>query len=76
MKSEAEIRSVLERCEEVCSFGISDGPCPVEKNGEKGCCAECSMPSTLVWVLGDTDEGASDNGQMRLIEALNGGQKP
>jgi hypothetical protein len=34
-----------------------------------GCCAECSFPSALEWVLGKND-GATDNGQKRLINAL------
>ena len=41
------------------------------KHRVSGCCAECSFPSTLKWVLGN-DRGATDNGQKRLIKALRG----
>ena len=34
-----------------------------------GCCAECSFPSALEWVLGNNVKG-SNNGQQRLIQRL------
>jgi hypothetical protein len=38
-------------------------------NWGRGCCAECSFPSAIAWVLGK-DNNPSDNGQKRLIQAL------
>lgn len=35
----------------------------------RGCCAECSFPSVLEWVLGE-DRIGSDNGQKRLMGEL------
>jgi hypothetical protein len=37
----------------------------------RGCCAECSFPSALEWVLGEDRNGA-DNGQERLMDELRG----
>ena len=51
MKSEDQIRSFLAECEKVVGFGVSKGPCPMEGKGRKGCCAECSFPGALRWVL-------------------------
>ena len=34
-----------------------------------GCCAECSFPSAIRWVLGDDVDGSA-NGQQKLIETL------
>lgn len=69
MKSEKQIRAFLTRCGKVRDFGMSKGSCPAEKGKHKGCCAECSLPSTLLWVLGK-DVKASANTQDALIEAF------
>ncbi|MBU2249897.1 MAG: hypothetical protein KKD77_24340 [Gammaproteobacteria bacterium] len=71
MKTEIQIKNFLARCYKVRDFGMSKGKCPAEKGRRKGCCAECSMPSTLLWVLGK-DVKASANMQDVLIEALRG----
>jgi len=71
MKTEKQIKDFLARCNKVRDFGMSKGKCPAEKGRRKGCCAECSMPSTLVWVLGK-DVKASANMQDILIAALRG----
>lgn len=69
MKTEKEIKAFLKKCDKVSDFGMSRGACPAEKNKRRGCCAECSMPSTLRWVLGD-DVIASENGQERMFGML------
>jgi len=68
MRSEQELRKMLEECRKVASFGVSNGPCPME-DGKEGCCAECSAPSTIEWVLGENDNPTA-NGQNRLIDIL------
>ena len=69
MKSKKQIRNLLVRCDNVRGYGMSLGRCPAEKGRRKGCCAECSMPSTLRWVL-DEDVKPSANAQDELIERL------
>ena len=69
MKTETEIKRFLARCYKVRGFGMSEGKCPAENGRRKGCCAECSMPSTLTWVLGK-DAKPSANGQDNLIASL------
>uniref|UniRef100_A0A6M3K8Q7 Uncharacterized protein n=1 Tax=viral metagenome TaxID=1070528 RepID=A0A6M3K8Q7_9ZZZZ len=69
MKTEKQIRDFLTRCDKIRDFGMSKGICPAEKGRHKGCCAECSLPSTLLWVLGK-DVKASANAQDVLIEAF------
>jgi len=71
MKTEKQIRDFLARCDKVRDFGMSKGSCPAEEGRRKGCCAECSMPSTLMWVL-DKDVKGSANMQDVLIAALRG----
>ena len=73
MKTEKQIRDFLARCDKVRDFGMSKGSCPAEEGRHKGCCAECSVPSTMLWVLGK-DVKASSNMQDVLIEALRGGE--
>ena len=67
MRTEKQIRSLLARCDKVRSFGMSNGHCPAEKGKRRGCCAECSMPATLQWVLG-IDVKISANMQDKLID--------
>ena len=77
MKTEKQIKDFLESCGKVRDFGLSSGPCPANTREEdpddpdsrRGCCAECSMPSALEWVLDEREDGSA-NGQIRLIEAL------
>jgi len=69
MKTEKQIKDFLKRCDKVRDFGMSKGKCPAEKGNKKGCCAECSMPSTLLWVLG-ADVTGSDNMQNVLIDSF------
>jgi hypothetical protein len=38
----------------------------------KGCCAECSFPAAISWVLG-SNNNPTDNGQKRLFQALKDG---
>ena len=45
--------------------------CCEEWDKRRGCCAECSYPSAMEWVMGK-DSGATDNGQKRLISFLGG----
>ena len=70
MRTEKEIRKFLIRCNGARSFGMSIKNCPAEKGRRKGCCAECSMPSTLAWVLEDDNVKPSANGQDLMIECL------
>ena len=69
MRSEEEIREAMEQCAAVNGWGMSEGPCPFESDGERGCCAECSTMSTLQWVLGNSDS-PNKNGQDQVIDAL------
>jgi len=69
VKTEKQIKDFLTRCNKVSSFGMSKGKCPAETGRRKGCCAECSMPSTLRWVLGE-DVKASANMQDGLINVF------
>jgi len=71
MRTEAEIREALARCTDVAGYGMSLGPCPMNTDGEPGCCAECSAPSTLLWVLGEGDHPTA-NAQDLLVAALRG----
>ena len=71
MKTEKQIRDGLKECRKVIDWGRSKGPCPFDKDGKRGCCAECSLPSALEWVLGNSKTG-SKNGQGRLIDAMGG----
>ena len=71
MRTESEIMEALTACEEACSYGLSSGPCPLRPDGRVGCCAECSAPSTLRWVLEEGDSPAA-NGQDALIAAFGG----
>jgi hypothetical protein len=52
MRSEQEIRGALADCHKAIGLGMSNGPCPRRRDGGRGCCAECSFPSTVEWVLG------------------------
>ena len=52
MKTEKQIKDFLARCNKVRDYGMSKGRCPAEGGRRIGCCAECSMPSALQWVLG------------------------
>ena len=70
MRSEQEIRQALAACSKVANYGISDGPCPLDPRGKEGCCAECTAPSTLLWVLGSVDR-ANVNGQERMFARFN-----
>jgi len=70
MRTEKEIRDALEACNKVATWDISNGPCPFNSEGEEGCCAECSMPGSLRWVLNDNDSNPSANGQDNLINAF------
>jgi hypothetical protein len=69
MRTEAEIKKFLIRCNKARGFGMSEKRCPAENGRRKGCCAECSMPSSLTWVLGKETK-PSANGQDFLIEVF------
>ena len=71
MRNEKELRKFLEKCSKVADWGMSNGPCPLNDNGESGCCAECSFPSGVEWVLG-ADINPSYNAQEKLIDVLKG----
>ncbi len=61
MKTEKQIKDFLTRCDKVRDWGLSKGKCPAEKGkGARGCCAECSMPSALLWVLGRDVQGSAN----------------
>ncbi|KKN78273.1 hypothetical protein LCGC14_0351320 [marine sediment metagenome] len=51
MKSEKQIKDFLKKCSDTprSSNGMLADNCPID--GELGCCAECSFPSGLEWVL-------------------------
>jgi hypothetical protein len=70
MKTEKEIKYFLARCDKARGHGMSKKRCPAENGRRKGCCAECSMPSALRWVLGE-EVIASHNMQHQLIEVFN-----
>lgn len=72
MKSENELKEFLEKCDKVSDWGMSKGPCPLLENdpdfdSKLGCCAECSFPSTILWVL-NSGNNPTDNGQSRLFQ--------
>lgn len=67
MRTEKEIRDKLDECLKVAGWGMSEGPCPLDDNGEEGCCAECSFPSAIQWVLGES-VNPSYNAQNRMID--------
>lgn len=69
MKTEEQIKDFLARCNEVKDWGMSKGSCPAEEDGAEGCCAECSTPATLHWVLNDNKK-PSNNMQNELIEVF------
>lgn len=69
MRTEQELRAFLDKCHEVCTFTLSNGPCPLNDDGRKGCCAECSFPSAIQWVLSELDCPVL-NGQEMLIEMM------
>jgi len=52
MRSEREIRRMLERCRAAIDFEISHRECPL---GDNRCCYECTFPSDMAWVLGESD---------------------
>jgi hypothetical protein len=61
-------------CQEFCDYpedSEDHKQCCAEWNKRQGCCAECSFPSAIQWVLGE-DNNPTDNGQKRLIQALKG----
>lgn len=72
MRSEKEIIDFLDKCDKVRDYGMSKGPCPLlindpDYDSKSGCCAECSFPSTILWVL-NLGNKPTDNGQSRLID--------
>ena len=69
MRSENELRDSLQRCYAVAAFGMSKGPCPRSEKNREGCCAECSFPSAITWVLG-ADINPSHNAQQKLIQIM------
>jgi hypothetical protein len=71
MRTEKEIIKFLTKCNSVRGYGLSIGPCPLEKGrgDRRGCCAECSFPSAIEWVLNRRENGSA-NGQERLIEVI------
>jgi hypothetical protein len=69
MKTETQLRTFLTACGAVRDFGMSSGPCPMNVDGGLGCCAECSTPAAIEWVLGDRQDGSA-NGQQELINAM------
>lgn len=65
-----EEKTCLEICDSV--KGSDDQKqCCAEWDMRRGCCAECSFPSAIVWVLGN-DNNPTDNGQKRLFKAIAG----
>lgn len=72
MKSEKELLEYLEKCDKVRDFGMSKGPCPFDGDGELGCCAECSTPATLDWVLIDERKNPTSNMQQVMIDIMRG----
>lgn len=55
MKTEKELKDFLYKCESVITYGMSHCPCPFKDYGAKGCCAKCSTPATIRWVLGTNE---------------------
>ena len=52
MRSEDELKEFLQKCKDAPREGngaLTD-ICPIDS--KFGCCAECSFPSGIVWVLG------------------------
>jgi hypothetical protein len=57
-------------CLEHCDFPEEDRKsCCAEWDLRRGCCAECSFPSAIEWVLGGTGN-PTDNGQKILFKTL------
>ncbi len=69
MKTEQQLRDFLTACGAVADFGMSNGPCPMDTAGREGCCAECSTPAAIEWVLDERQDGTA-NGQTELINAI------
>jgi hypothetical protein len=76
MKTEKELKNFLRKCDKVRNFGMSNGPCPfIECSDEEleenklGCCAECSTPATIAWVL-ELGDHPTDNMQHVLANAF------
>jgi hypothetical protein len=66
-----EVKTCLDNCD--LPLGSEDRKrCCAQWDEHKGCCAECSFPSAISWVLGN-DDNPTDNGQKRLIQALKEG---
>ena len=75
MKTEQQLRDFLTACHAVADCGMSKGPCPMDPEGKCGCCAECSTPAAIAWVLDERQDGAS-NGQTELINAIMPNARP
>jgi hypothetical protein len=59
-------------CLENCDFKEGSDErisCCMSHDEHRGCCAECSFPSAIKWVLGD-ENNPTDNGQKRLFQAI------
>jgi hypothetical protein len=69
MRTEQEIREKMNACNAVSGFGMSNGPCPFNKDGDIGCCAECNRFGMMEWMLGD-DKNPTHNEQERMIEMV------
>jgi len=65
----------IKTCLDICDFLLDSKDqkeCCARWDERKGCCAECSFPSAISWVLG-SDDNPTDNGQKRLFQALKEG---
>jgi hypothetical protein len=62
----------VKTCLETCDRPVDSEDrkeCCKDWNERKGCCAECSFPSAIAWVL-NGNNNPTDNGQKRLINQL------
>jgi len=64
------LKSERKECAETCSIDSEDRKmCCDNWDARRGCCAECSFPSTIRWVLGSEDD-PTKNGQNKIIQAF------
>jgi hypothetical protein len=58
MKTESEIRAMLEACKTASAMGRRRDYCPMDEHGYGlHACEECTTPATLEWVLRDSKRG-------------------
>jgi len=72
MRSEKELKEFLKKCVDAPreGNGSTTENCPIDGDNY-GCCAECSFPSAIEWVLG-ANNNPSHNLQQKVISFFQG----